>query len=396
MTQMALDRPRTEADVIEIVSAAKRARTPLAIEGGGTRAGLGRPLHAPRKISMTDLTGITLYEPGEMVMSARAGTPVSEIEAALAEKGQMLPFEPMDHRAIYGSAGDPSIGGIAACNISGPRRIQSGAARDHILGLRVINGRGEAVKSGGRVMKNVTGLDLVKLLCGSHGTLGVITEVTFKVLPRARRCATLVVEGLSDERASACMSAALATPYEVSGAAHVPAQGTDGARTYLRIEHFPESVDYRMRELEKALAAFGKMTRLDHESSLTTWRDIRDVGPVALPHEHALWRISTAPTRGPVVMKAISASLKGRWFYDWGGGLIWFATAAQGDCGAGIIRAALGRAGHALLVRAPDELRSQTDVFEPLAEPLLKISRGVKTSFDPHHLFNPGRMYAGL
>jgi glycolate oxidase FAD binding subunit len=378
MTQMALDRPRTEADVIEIVSAAKRARTPLAIEGGGTRAGLGRPLHAPRKISMTDLTGITLYEPGEMVMSARAGTPVSEIESTLAEKGQMLPFEPMDHRAIYGSAGDPSIGGIAACNISGPRRIQSGAARDHILGLRVINGRGEAVKSGGRVMKNVTGLDL------------------FKVLPRARRCATLAVEGLSDERASACMSAALATPYEVSGAAHVPAQGTQDARTYLRIEHFPESVDYRMRELEKALAAFGKMTRLDHETSLTTWRDIRDVGPVALPHEHALWRISTAPTRGPAVIKAISASLKGRWFYDWGGGLIWFATAAQGDCGASIIRAALGRAGHALLVRAPDELRSQTDVFEPLAEPLLKISRGVKTSFDPHHLFNPGRMYAGL
>ena len=246
-----LHRPRTESDVAEIVMDARAARTPLAIEGGNTRAGLGRPMQAPVTLSTSALSGITIYEPAEMVISARAGTPVSEIERALGEQGQMLPFEPMDHRALYGSAGDPTIGAVAACNISGPRRISSGAARDHLIGLRFVNGRAEAVKSGGRVMKNVTGLDLVKLVCGSHGTLGVITEVTFKLLPKPRRTATLVIEGLDDERAVACMSAALGSPFEISGAAHLP-QGSIGesARTCLRIEHFPDSVAYRMEALE--------------------------------------------------------------------------------------------------------------------------------------------------
>ena len=399
MTQSPIiHRPRTESDVAEIVMDARAAKTPLAIEGGGTRAGLGRPTRAPVTLSTSQLTGITLYEPAEMVISARAGTPVSEIERALGEKGQMLPFEPMDHRALYGSAGDPSIGAVAACNISGPRRIQSGAARDHLIGLRFVNGRAEAVKSGGRVMKNVTGLDLVKLVCGSHGTLGVITEVTFKLLPAARRTATLVIEGLNDERAVACMSAALGSPFEISGAAHLP-EGISGesARTYLRIEHFPDSVAYRMDALAKLLAPFGPISRLDHEASLNLWRDLRDVGPLVRPAETAVWRIAVAPSRAPRLMGAIRETLRGQWFYDWGGGLIWFATAAQGDCGACAIRTALSATGgHATLMRAPDELRAALDVFEPLAPALMKLTRGVKLSFDPQGLFNPGRIYADI
>ena len=393
-----IHRPRTESDVAEIVMDARAAKTPLAIEGGGTRAGLGRPMQAPVTLSTSQLTGITLYEPAEMVISARAGTPVSEIERALGEQGQMLPFEPMDHRALYGSAGDPTIGAVAACNISGPRRISSGAARDHLIGLRFVNGRAEAVKSGGRVMKNVTGLDLVKLVCGSHGTLGVITEVTFKLLPQARRTATLVVEGLDDERAVACMSAALGSPFEVSGAAHLPGAVTgESARTYLRIEHFPDSVAYRMEALEKLLAPFGATSRLDHEPSLNVWRDLRDVGPLVRPAETAIWRISAAPTRAPHLTSAISQTLRGQWFYDWGGGLIWFATSAQGDCGAGAIRHALAATGgHATLTRAPDDLRAALDVFEPLTPALMKLTRGVKLSFDPQGLFNPGRRYAGV
>ena len=393
-----IHRPRTESDVAEIVMDARAAKTPLAIEGGNTRAGLGRPMQAPVILSTSQLTGVTLYEPAEMVISARAGTPVSEIERAIGEKGQMLPFEPMDHRALYGSAGDPTIGAVAACNISGPRRIASGAARDHLIGLRFVNGRAEAVKSGGRVMKNVTGLDLVKLVCGSHGTLGVITEVTFKLLPKARGSGTLVVEGLDDERAVACMSAALGSPFEISGAAHLPpGLWGESARTVLRIEHFPDSVHYRLNALEKLLAAFGPMARLDHEPSLNFWRDLRDVGPLVRPSDSAVWRLSVAPTRAPRLMRAICETLPGAYFYDWGGGLIWFATPAQGDCGAGAIRRALGATGgHATLARAPDAMRAALDVFEPLSPALMKLTRGVKLSFDPQGLFNPGRMYAEL
>ena len=393
-----IHRPRTESDVAEIVMDARATKSTLAIEGGNTRAGLGRPMQAPVSLSTSQLSGITIYEPAEMVISARAGTPVSEIERAIGEKGQMLPFEPMDHRALYGSAGDPTIGAVAACNISGPRRIAAGAARDHLIGLRVVNGRAEAVKSGGRVMKNVTGLDLVKLVCGSHGTLGVITEVTFKLLPKARGSGTLVVEGLDDERAVACMSAALGSPFEISGAAHLPpGLWGESARTVLRLEHFPDSVHYRLNALEKLLAAFGPMARLEHEPSLNFWRDLRDVGPLVRPSDPAVWRISVAPTRAPRLMRTICETLQGAYFYDWGGGLIWFATPAQGDCGAGAIRKALGvTGGHATLTRAPDAMRAALDVFEPLSPALMKLTRGVKASFDPQGLFNPGRMYAEL
>ena len=398
ITSSTIHRPRTEADVVEIVMDARAAKTPLALEGGGTRAGLGRPMQAPVTLSTSALSGITLYEPAEMVISARAGTPVSEIERALGEQGQILPFEPMDHRALYGSAGDPTIGAVAACNISGPRRIAAGAARDHLIGLRIVNGRAEAVKSGGRVMKNVTGLDLVKLVCGSHGTLGVITEVTFKLLPKPRGSGTLVVEGLDDERAVACMSAALGSPFEISGAAHLPpGLWGESARTVLRLEHFPDSVHYRLNALEKLLAAFGPMARLDHEPSLNFWRDLRDVGPLVRPSDSAIWRISVAPTRAPRLMRAICETLQGAYFYDWGGGLLWFSTPAQGDCGAGAIRKALAATGgHATLARAPDAMRAALDVFEPLSPALMKLTRGVKTSFDPQGLFNPGRMYADL
>ncbi|MFL6804147.1 MAG: FAD-binding protein [Xanthobacteraceae bacterium] len=390
--------PSTEQDAGAIVAEAAARRTPLSLIGGGTKADIGRPAQTAATLSAAALTGVTLYEPAEMVIGARAGTPLAEVVRTLADKGQELPFEPMDHRPLLASTGKPTIGAVAAANLSGPRRILAGAARDSLIGVRFVNGRGEVIKSGGRVMKNVTGLDLAKGLSGSWGTLGFFTEVIFKVLPRAERVATLVLAGLDDARAVEALSLALGSPFEVTGAAHLPANlDGGGARTLIRIEGFSVSIDYRLGELKRLLKRFGAAEVVEADAAAALWRSIRDVESLAEPRDRAVWRVSAAPTQGPAVMAQVSRVLDARWFYDWGGGLIWIATSAAGDAGAAAIRAAVRTTGgHATLVRAPAEVRAAVDVFEPLSEPLMRITAGLKTAFDPAGVLNPGRMYAGV
>jgi glycolate dehydrogenase FAD-binding subunit len=390
--------PPSEADACAIIAEARAAKRPLGIEGGGTRGGLGRAAQVEATLSTKALTGVTLYEPAELVIAAKAGTPLAEIEATLAARGQMLPFEPMDHRVLLGTQGEPTIGGITACNISGPRRIQAGAARDHLIGVRLVNGRGEIVKSGGRVMKNVTGLDLVKLNCGAYGTLGLLTEVTYKVLPKPEIAGTLALFGLDDARAIEAMSRALGSPFEVSAAAHLPAGiGGEKPRTLLRIENFAHSVDYRLRELHNLLGAFGDGLRLVEDEADALWRDIRDCRFFAEPRERAVWRISTAPLRAAALVARLTGELDISHFYDWGGGLIWLSLPEANDAGAAAIRTSLAATGgHATLVRGSPDLRSRIHVFEPLAAPVMKLTAGIKASFDPDAILNPGRMYAGI
>jgi glycolate oxidase FAD binding subunit len=388
----------SELDACAIVADSAARRMPLAIAGGGTKAAIGRPAQTEATLSSVALTGVTLYEPAELVIAARAGTPVSEVVRRLAEKGQQLPFEPADYRALLGSAGEPTIGAVAAANISGPRRIMAGAARDSLIGVRFVNGRGEAVKSGGRVMKNVTGLDLVKLMAGSWGTLGFLTEVTFKVLPRPERAATLVLSGLDDVRAVEALCAAAASPFEVTGAAHLPAAlDGSGARTLIRIEGFSFSVDYRLGELKRLLKRYGPAETVEGDAAEALWRSVRDATLLAEPRDKAVWRISTAPTNGPALAAEVARAMDARWFYDWSGGLIWLAANASGDAGASAIRAAAAaQGGHATLIRAPAEVRAAVDVFEPLPEPLMRITRDIKAAFDPAGVLNPGRMHAGV
>lgn len=395
---MTIHTPTTEAQACAVVASVIAGGVPLSIQGGGTRSGLGRPIQVVSTLSSAGLTGITLYEPAEMVIAARAGTPLALVQETLAERGQMLPFEPMDHRPLLGTSGEPTIGAVAAGNISGPRRINAGAARDSLIGIRLINGRGEAIKSGGRVMKNVTGLDLVKLVAGSHGTLGFLTEVTFRVLPKPERVATLAWSGLTDEAGIALLSAALGSPFEPMAAAHLPAGiAGDEARTLVRLENFAASIDYRGQALSELFNRHGRPALIEGEASSALWRDIRDAGFFA-GTEEAVWRLSLAPGNGPKAAAAIARALpQARWFYDWGGGLVWLAVQAQGDAGAAAIRAAIGRlGGHATLVRAPDAIRAAVPVFEPLAEPLMRVTAGIKQSFDPAGIFEPGRMYAGI
>jgi glycolate oxidase FAD binding subunit len=286
---------------------------------------------------------VTLCEPAELVVSARAGTPLAEIERTLDAQGQALTFEPPDYRALLGSAGEPTIGAVAAGNLSGPRRIQAGAARDSLIGIRFVNGRGEVIKSGGRVMKNVTGLDLVKLLAGSWGTLGFLTEVTFKVLPRAERSATLVLRGLDDASAIKALSAALGSPFDVTGAAHLPGSlGGDG-RTLVRVEGLSFSVDYRVGELRRLLKCFAWADLVEGEGASVLWRSVRDVGPFAGEPDRPCGASPTAPTRAPSLTAEVGRALAAEWYFDWGGGLVWLACDAAGDAGASTIRAALAR-----------------------------------------------------
>lgn len=387
--------PADEVEAAAMIAGARALKSPLMLQGANTRSGLGRPAQAETTLSAAALTGVTLHEPAELVISARAGTPLREVERKLAEAGQYLPFEPMDHRTLFGTAGEPTIGAVAACNLSGPRRVLAGAARDHLIGVRFVNGRGEVVKSGGRVMKNVTGLDLVKLSCGAFGTLGLLTEVTFKVLPAPEHALTLVFEGLEDGSAVNLLSAALGSPYEVSGAAHLPAEiGAPIARTCLRLEGFLFSVEARAMALTQRLAAFGAPQSLGGEASKALWADLRDCSLLAEPPDHSVWRVSVPAPQGARVMERLKGVMGLRHYYDWGGGLIWIALPA--DALADIRAAAAACGGYATLVRAAPAIRAATPVFEPLPDALMRITTGIKASFDPDRILNPGRMYAGV
>jgi len=395
---MTLHTPASEAEACAVVAEAAEKRTPLAVAGSGTKADLGRPAQTQATLSSSALTGVTLYEPAELVIGARSGTPLAEVVRTLSERGQELPFEPMDYRPLLGSRGEPTIGAVAAANLSGPRRITAGAARDSLIGVRFVNGRGEAVKSGGRVMKNVTGLDLVKLMAGSWGTLGLLTEVTFKVLPKAERSSTLIYRGLDDARAVAALAAALGSPYEVAGAAHIPAADRQGARTVIRIEGFSFSVAHRMGELRRLLLkSCGAPDIVEGKGADALWAAVRDATLLSDPRDRAIWRVSTAPTRAPQLAAEVARALDARLFYDWGGGLIWLSTDPRGDAGAATIRAAVRAfGGHSMLVRAPAEVRAMADVFEPQGGTLMRLTGGIKAAFDPAGILNPGRMYAGI
>ncbi len=370
-------RPASEAELADAVAG---ARGPLRIEGGGTRP-IGAPV-AGETLSVAGLSGIELYEPGALTVVAQAGTPLADLEATLAAEGQRLAFEPMDHRPLLGTEGAPTIGGVVAANVSGPRRIQVGAARDHLLGVRFVDGTGTVIRNGGRVMKNVTGYDLVKLLAGSYGTLGVLSEVALKVLPKTDVTATLRIHGLSDVGAVAAMSCALGSPFEVSGAAHLPG----GGGTLIRIEGFETSVAYRLDRLAELLGKLGEVERVtDPKEVARIWRDIRDVAAFRDRRED-VWRLSVKPSDAPELVGGLpegSATL-----YDWGGGLVWAAVAPGTD-----LRAAIGPfRGHATLIRASEATRSALPVFQPEPGPLAAISAGLRARFDPRGILNPGLM----
>ena len=400
-------RPIDEREFARVLAEAHATKTPLEVMGAGSKQAIGRPMQTAASISSKAMRGITLYEPTEMVMAARTGTPLSQVETALAERGQMLAFEPVDYGPMLGGEGSQaSIGGVFAANVSGARRVAIGAARDHLLGIRGVNGRGDVFKSGGRVMKNVTGYDLCRGLSGSWGTLAVLSEVTFKVLPAPEDTATLILLGLPDDIAVEVLCTAMASPFEVTGAVHVQAplaarlehpglKGLGEAVTALRLENFAKSVAYRRGRLEDLLKVYGDIHALERDTSRLFWGELRRLS--VLRGIAPVWRISTRPTAGPKVVAAISAYMECRAFYDWSGGLVWAEVLPTTDAGAADVRRVIAtHGGHATLVRAATQVRAAVEVFQPLEAGVAKLSRRLKAAFDPTGILNPGRMYAGV
>ncbi|MGB9645090.1 MAG: glycolate oxidase subunit GlcE [Stellaceae bacterium] len=404
------------ADLDELrdaIGEALAVEEPLEVVAGGSKRGLGRPLQLPRMLDLSRLAGIRDYQPSELVLTAGAATPIEEIDAALAEAGQMLAFEPPDLGALFGLPASVScrrtLGGALACNLSGPRRIKVGAARDHFLGFRGVSGRGEVFKAGGKVVKNVTGYDLCKLMAGSFGTLAVLEEVTIKVLPRPEAVSTVMFWGLVAPAALRILSRALASPHEVSGAVYIPAHLTAGlmspsastAIIALRLEGPHPSVIFRGERLLAELGSGYEASSLDDEASIAFWRAVRDILPLAGFGDHAIWRVSVAPSRGGELGEALAHRLETSWYLDWAGGLVWVAIAGAEDGGAAVIRHAIrgadGRGtGHATLIKGSPELRRSVPVFEPLPPPLAALAGRIKEGFDPRRILNPGRMAEGF
>ena len=389
------------------------ADEPLELIAGGSKRVLGRPLQLPHSLDLSGITGIRDYQPSELVLTAAAATPIEEIETALAAAGQILAFEPPDWGTLLGvpatAARQRTLGGVLACNLSGPRRIKSGAARDHFLGFRGVSGRGEVFKAGGKVVKNVTGYDLCKLMAGSYGTLAAIEEVTIKVLPQPETVSTILLCGLDAAAAVRRLGRALASPHEVSGAVYIEDSSTLGLAfvspptgvAALRLEGPDPSVKFRRERLLAELASDCEPHVLDEKASAAFWQAARDVRPLADLDHRVIWRVSVAPSRGAELGEVIASSLDTKWYLDWAGGLVWAAVAGADDGGAAVIRAAIRGAdgrdtGHATLIKGSPELRRSIPVFEPQSAPLASLAMRIKEGFDPHRILNPGRMVEGI
>jgi len=402
-------RPRDARDVETIVREALTSGQPLEIIGHGTNRAIGHIGATNAVLDLSALGAVTLYEPHELVLTVQAGAALGEVQALLEARRQEFAFEPMNTASLLGTPPRlGTIGGMIAAGLAGPRRVKAGGARDHLLGVQAVSGFGETFKAGGRVVKNVTGYDLCKLVAGSWGTLAVMTEVTLKVMPKAEAETTLVLTGLDDVRAGQAMTAALGSPFEVSAAAHLPKAGLRGgiepfatseATTLIRLEGIPASVAHRAESLRRELASFGIVERLETTASAGVWKAVRDVTPFAAAGplgQWPVWRIVCPPAAGTGLGQALVRETGGEIIYDWGGGLIWLALPPSGDARAAALRAKVDAVGgHATLLRATDTVRATVDVFPPRALGAAALNRRIKLGFDPQDIFNRGRLLRG-
>jgi glycolate oxidase FAD binding subunit len=403
---------RDVKDVEQVVRAALASEQPLEIVGHGSKRAVGQPMATNALLDLSALNAVTSYEPNELIITVEAGAPLNDVKSLIDSKNQQFAFEPMNTSMLLGTPNIGTIGGMIGAGLAGPRRIKAGGARDHLLGAHAVSGFGDSFKAGGRVVKNVTGYDLCKLLAGSWGTLAVMTEVTLKVMPKAESERTLVLRGLDDLAANRAMTAALGSPFDVSGAAHVPnsafREGLGAlvelgsvrqAVTLLRLEGITASAAHRAVSLSAMLASFGTAEIVEDAVSAAIWNSVRDCAPFAAGGALGawpVWRIVCPPASGGVLGQALARDTGGDVIYDWGGGLIWAALPPSADASAGMLRSRVNAAGgHATLIRAAEPVRRNVDVFHPQAAGLASLSKRVRLSFDPRNILNRGRLTRG-
>ena len=403
---------RDAGDVEDAVRAAIAGEQPLEIVGHGTKRQIGQPMATNALLDLSALNAVVAYEPNELIITVQAGAPLADVKSLIDSKNQQFAFEPINTSALLGTSDIGTIGGMIGAGLAGPRRIRAGGARDHLLGAHAVSGFGDSFKAGGKVVKNVTGYDLCKLLAGSWGTLAVMTEVTLKVMPRPESERTLLLRGLDDIEANRAMTSALGSPFDVSGAAHVPnsvfrsaASGLADlgsqrqAVTLLRLEGITASAAHRAAALAKHLAPFGAADVLEDAASAAAWSSVRDVEPFAANGPLGawpVWRIVCPPASGGALGQQLSRDTGGDVIYDWGAGLIWAALPPKADGQAALVRSRVDAVGgHAMLLRGSDQLRRNVDVFHLQSGGLAALSERVRVSFDPKGILNRGRMLRG-
>lgn len=403
---------RDAKDVEEVVRAAIANEQPLEIIGHGSKRAIGHAMATNAVLDVSALNAVTSYEPNELIVTLQAGAPLADVLSLIDAKNQQFAFEPMNAAPLLGTPALGTIGGMIAAGLAGPRRIRAGGARDHLLGAHAVSGFGDSFKTGGKVVKNVTGYDLCKLLAGSWGTLSVMTEVTLKVMPKPEAERTLLLRGLDDAAANKAMTAALGSPFDVSGAAHLPKSelrakveglgdvaGEGEPLTVLRLEGITASVAHRAGSLRELLASFGTATLVEDGASAALWTTIRDVLPFAATGALGawpVWRIVCPPASGAALGTQLARETGGDLIYDWGGGLIWAALPPKSDAHAPVVRARVSAAGgHATLIRAEEEVRRDVDVFHPQEPGIAALSERVRASFDPKAILNRGRLSRG-
>lgn len=380
--------PIDEAKIADAVRGAAEKGTPLEIVSGGTKRDYGRPVIANAILDVSALSGVVKYEPEELVLTVRAATPIAEIQALLAEKKQMLGFEPADWGPLFGAGPERgTLAGAVATNATGARRVKAGAVRDHIIGCRFVNGKGEIIKAGGHVIKNVTGFDLPKLMCGAFGTLGVLTEITMRVSPLPERNAAVTISSPAKE-GFGLLREAMRLPLDVSGLAYFPNARNGDA--IIRVEGTESAVEQKLAELQKRFAGRDAKV-LPEADTQKAFRDITN-GNIFAGAATAIWRLCVPAAHAYEALKTAEAT---QWVADWAGGLLWLGLPAETETAAKLrnITARLG--GHATLMRANRESRARLEAFEPETSARATLTRSVKAAFDPKRVLNPARMFEG-
>lgn len=404
-----LIKPSNDSQVREAVAWALSENKPLAVRGGGSKMSLGRPSNIEATLDLSSLSGVIGYEPSELVLTAKSGTLLSEISSLLRSENQEMAFEPPDLGPLFGSSpGQATLGGVIACNLSGPRRVRAGAARDHFLGMHAISGRAEIFKAGGKVVKNVTGYDLCKLVAGSYGTLAVLTEITIKVLPRSQKTRTVLIFGLSDKAGINALCEVVSSIHEPTGLAHLPTRITKHSKidfvndsgksvTAIRLEGPEPSVLSRCETLRQTLGRLGTTEELHGKRSNVFWNEVGNVFPFVSRPQIVVWRILVAPTDAVLLTQNICSQCDAECYYDWAGGIIWLGTKETDLTTHEIVRRSVKAVGaQATMFRADANIRAALPVFEPLPDPLHKVTARIKQSFDPKGILNPGRLYADI